>query len=109
MALEGIVQCIVFPDKATVWVLALIYDEDNALADPTAVKVSITDPDGETQVDEASMTQYETTTGIYEYYYHKGVASTAMAAGEWRGEVSTIDGSGETAVISVQPFSFKVR
>lgn len=109
MALEGIVQVIVFPDKASVWVLALIYDEDNALVDPTAVKVSITDPDDTLKVDEAAMTQYESTTGIYEYFYHTGTTSDPMDKGQWKGEILVIDGSGETAVISPQAFAFSVE
>jgi hypothetical protein len=109
MALEGIIQAIVFPDKATIWVLALIYDENKALVDPTAVKISIIDPDDVTQVNEVSMTKYEDTTGIYEYFYHKGTAAAPMDTGQWRGEIITIDGVGESAVISPQSFAFEVR
>lgn len=109
MSLEGIAQVIVFPDKATVWILALIYDEDDALVDPTAVKVTIIDPDGTTKVDEGTMTKYDSTTGIYEYFYHKGEDSDPMAEGQWRGEILAIDGSGATAVISPQNFGFEVK
>jgi len=109
MALEGIVQVIVFPDKASVWVLALIYDENKALVDPTAVKVSITDPSDEPKVDGEAMTQYESTTGIYEYFYHKGVDSDPMDEGQWRGEILVIDGTGETAIISPSKFAFEVK
>jgi len=108
MALEGIVEVKVFNDKASVWILALVYDADGALIDPTAAKVSIIDPDGTTQVDEASMTQYDSTTGIYEYFYHKGEDSDPMDEGEWRGELLIIDGSGATAIITVKKFSFTV-
>lgn len=110
MALEGVIKAIVFPDKASVWIIALIYDEDKALADPTSVKVSLSDPDGGTLIlDKVSMTKYEATVGIYEYFYHKGDTSAAMALGQWTGEIMTIDGSGATAVVSVQPFSFEVK
>lgn len=109
MALEGIVQIIVFPDKATVWILALIYNENDALVDPTAAKVSIIDPDDTVKVDEAAMTQYETTTGIYEYFYHKGESADPMDKGQWRGEVLVIDGTGEAAVISPTKFAFEVK
>jgi len=175
MALEGIVQVIVFPDKATVWVLALVYDEDGELADPTAVELelldqdgvvkagylSVTDsstftaglvvtgatsgakglviskPDGTTlelqqiigvwqsgevitdtgagtstttsTIASVPMTQYETTTGIYEYFYHTGASADPMDAGQWRGEIVTIDGSGATAVISSSKFAFEVK
>lgn len=47
--------------------------------------------------------------GIYQYYYHKGEASDAMEAGQWRGEVEVIDGSGTGAIITPGSFSFKVR
>lgn len=109
MALEGIVQVIVFPDKASVWVLALIYDENKALVDPTAIKVYITDPDDVPKVNGEAMTQYESTTGIYEYFYHTGESADPMDAGQWRGEIVTIDGSGETAVISSSKFAFEVK
>lgn len=109
MALEGIVQVIVFPDKATVWVLALIYDEDKNLVDPTAIKVSIIDPDDEVIIDEEAMTQYESTMGIYEYFYHTGATSDPMDKGQWKGEVLVIDGSGTTAVISPANFAFEVK
>jgi len=109
MALAGVVEVIVFPDKATVWILALVYDENKALVDPTAAKVSITDPSGTVQVDKGSMSQYESTTGIYEYFYHKGVDSDPMDSGQWKGEVLVIDGTGAEAVISPKNFSFKVK
>lgn len=109
MALEGIVQIIVFPDKATVWVLALIYDEDNKLVDPTAIKVSIINPDDEVIIDEEAMTQYESTEGIYEYFYHQGVDADPMDTGQWKGEILVIDGTGGTAVISPKSFAFSVK
>ncbi|HUS04141.1 MAG TPA: hypothetical protein VMY79_01220 [Dehalococcoidia bacterium] len=109
MALEGIVPIIVFPDKATVWVLALVYDEDKKLVDPTAIKVSITDPSGEVIIVEEAMTKYESTEGIYEYFYHAGVESEPMDKGQWKGEVLVIDGTEETAVISPINFAFSVK
>jgi len=107
--LDGIVQVIVFPDKATVWVLALIYDEDGELVDPTAIKISITAPDNTLKVEEEAMTQYKSTEGIYEYFYHTGVDSDPMDEGQWRGEILVIDGSGITAAISTQDFAFSVE
>ena len=109
MALEGIVPIIVFPDKATVWILALVYNADKALVDPTTIKVSITDPSGEMIVDEETMTQYESTTGIYEYFYHAGTETDPMDQGQWKGEVLVIDGTEETAVISPINFAFSVK
>lgn len=109
MALEGIVQTIVFPDKASVWILALTYDESGVLVSPTNVKVSVTDPDGTLKVDEQIMTLYDSNTGIYEYFYHKGASSDVMASGQWTGEILVIDGTGATAVISSQNFAFSVE
>ena len=109
MALEGIVPIIVFPDKATVWILALVYDENKALVDPTAIKVSITDPDDAVVVPEEAMTKYESTEGIYEYFYHAGVETDPMDKGQWKGEVLVIDGDDETAVISPINFAFSVK
>ena len=109
MALEGIVQVIVFPDKVTVWVLTLTYNENGVLVDPTSVKVSITDPDDTVKVDEAAMTKYNGNTGIYEYFYHKGESADPMDEGQWRGEVITIDGTSPNDVVSSQNFAFEVK
>jgi hypothetical protein len=109
MALEGIVQVIVFPDKASVWVIALIYNEDNELTDPTQIVISIFDPDSKAQVDEEVMTQYKETEGIYEYFYHKGTSADPMDTGQWKGEIMTIDGEGDNAIISLQTFTFSVQ
>lgn len=106
--LEGLIEVHVFPNKATAWILAFIYNENGALADPTAVKVTVIDPAGTTKLDKGAMTKYESTTGIYEYFYHKGEASAVMDSGEWRGEILTIDGSGVDAVVSSKPFAFTV-
>ena len=103
MALEGVVVQTSFVDRATVWILALIYDEDGTLVDPTSVKISIYDPDGTLIVDAASMTQYAATTGIYEYKYHMDASADAMTKGKWRILGDVIDGTGATAVIS--PFN----
>lgn len=108
MALEGLVQITVFPDKATVWILAFIYDENGSLANSTAVKINISDPDNTLVVDEEEMTNYEGTTGVYEYYYHEGDSADPMDAGEWTGEILAIDGSGDEAKISPKSFAFTV-
>lgn len=114
MALEGVVTITKFVDRATVWILVLVYDVTGALTDPTSIEISIYDPDGTKQLlddpnYEASMTQYSGETGIYEYYYHKGVDTDAMAAGKWRIEGDVIDGSGATAVITPFNSSFEVE
>jgi len=53
----------------------------------------------------ADMTQQDSTTGVYEYYYHKGTGLDPMDDGEWRGEVVEVDGSGVNAVTSVGNFN----
>jgi hypothetical protein len=109
MALENVIVITSFPDNASVWILAFVYDVDGTLADPTAIKVSVIDPDGETQVEDASMTKYDSNTGIYEYTYHKGVDTDPMDEGEWRIEGEVIDGTGESAIISPFNGSFTVK
>jgi hypothetical protein len=109
MALEGVKVVKVFLDNATVWFLALVYNAAGSLADPTAVKITIIDPDGTTQVDAGSMTQYDSNTGIYEYKYHKGASPAAMDAGRWRGRIDITDGTGDDTVTSPYPFSFEVK
>jgi len=109
MALADVQVITKFLDNATVWVLAHIYDVDGALVDPTAIKITIIDPSAVTKVDDQAMTQYDSNTGIYEYYYHEGATADAMEAGQWRGRVDVIDGTGATAIISPQGFSFEVK
>ena len=93
-----------FIAKATVKVWAYIYDEDDTLVDPTSVTVTITDPDGTVVVNAEAMTQSET--GIYYYYYRTTTSSTK---GNYAGEVDVTDGSGELAIVTPVPFSFKVK
>lgn len=96
-----------FHEAASVRVRSYIYDDNDALADPTSVTIDITDPDGTLQVDGVAMSQI--TTGIYEYYYHKDVDADPMDAGMWRGLVKAIDGSGASAIISPSAFGFRVK
>ena len=109
MALEDVITIAIFVDRATVWILALVYNAAGNLTDPTAVKISIIDPDGTTQVNAASMTKYDSNTGIYEYYYHKGTTSDAMATGKWRIEGDVIDGVLTDAIITPFNSSFDVE
>ena len=95
-----------FLSVATVRVVAYVEDDDEDLTDPTAVTLDIYDPDGTKQVDDAAMVQ--STTGIYEYYYHQGAGEDAMDTGRWRGEVRTADGTGASTKYSAKAFSFKV-
>lgn len=96
-----------FSISDTVRVWCYVYDEDNALVDPTGITINIYDPDGTLEADNAAMTQSET--GIYYYDYHKGTELDPMAKGRWRGEVKTVDGTLMEAKYSTGDFSFKVK
>ena len=96
-----------FISKSTVLVRAYVYDEDDALTDPTtSITVTIVDPAGTTKVDNAAMTKHGTDTGVYDYFYN---TVTDSVEGWWNGEVTTIDGTGETAKTNIVPFSFEVK
>jgi len=94
---------------ATVRIIAYVYNDAGVLVDPTAITIDIYDPDGEKQVDGVAMTQQDSTTGVYEYYYHKGSGADAMDKGGWRGLVLVADGTGADTVYSPTAFSFKVK
>ena len=164
-----------FVDNATVRVIVYVKDDANKLTAPTAVEITIIEPDGprsgvatalsashlvdttknQFATSDVGKTVYNTTDkttaviteytspsdvtldtdimakdegyeiypvyaedivvtgkvedGIYEYYYHKGEATEPMEAGQWRGRVEVIDGSGTGAIITPGSFSFKVR
>ena len=91
-----------FIAKATVWIRAFIYDNDDALVDPTtSVKITIVEAKTRTKkVDAQDMTS--SSTGIYDYYYT--LASDATE-GWWNGEIHSTD---ETNV-SIQDFGFEVK
>jgi len=165
----------VFIDKATVLIIAYVYNLADALVDPTGITITIYDsdavqkagyisvsdsstftaglvvtgttsgakgvvmskPDGTTlelqqvtgvwQSGEgitdtgsgtstttsallgASMTKQDSTTGVYEYYYHKGADQDPMDKGEWRGLVLAADGTGINTIYSPGSFSFTVQ
>ena len=113
--LEDVIVVTSFPDRASVWILAFVYNQaTGALVDPTAVKIIIIDPDGTVQIPsegngDDDMTKYETETGIYEYFYHKGATADPMDEGEWRIEGSVIDGVLDDAIISPFHGSFTVK
>ena len=94
-----------FISKSTVLVRAYVYNEDDALTDPTtSITVTIVDPAGTTKVDNVAMTKHGT--GVYDYFYNTAADSVE---GNWVGEVTTVDGSGETAKTNIVPFSFEVK
>ena len=81
--------------KATVRILAYVYDDDEALVAATSVAISIVDPDGTVVVDEAAMTA--TATGVYEYYY---TTTTSVDEGNYQIECDILDTSYHTFVHS---------
>ncbi|MFA5429918.1 MAG: hypothetical protein WC329_02015 [Candidatus Omnitrophota bacterium] len=96
-----------FLNTATVRAWVYVYDDDNALIDPTAVVITITDPAKVVKTNAVAMTKSDT--GIYYYDYHAGVSAAAMDKGKWRGVATITDGSGATAIITPVPFSFEVE
>lgn len=102
----GIKVQVDFIGRATVQIRAYVYDDDDALVDPTSCKVTILDPDGTTIVDAASMTPLAATDGIYDYFYN---TTSATAKGAWSGEVVTVDGSGDTAKTTIASFGFRIK
>ncbi|MBA7476035.1 hypothetical protein ES707_11410 [subsurface metagenome] len=112
----GIKVIMEFPDEATVRVIVYVYNDENVLTQPTAVKITIFEPSYDPEGEDPPIVNGEDIVvsgrvedGIYEYYYHKGETSEPMEAGQWRGEVAVIDGGGTGAIISPGKFSFKVR
>ena len=94
-----------FISKSTVLVRAYVYDEDDALTDPTtSITVTIVDPAGTKKVDNAAMTKHGT--GVYDYFYNTAADSVE---GNWVGEVTTIDGSDGGAKTAIATFSFEVK
>ena len=90
-----------FLQLATVRVRAYIYDDDDALVNPTtSITIDIWDSAGTKQVNGVAMTPVST--GIYEYYYQTTAAS---AEGNWRGIVWATDGT----YVSEGSFAFKVK
>ena len=96
-----------FIDAASVRIITYVYNAAGKLEDATGLTIDIYDPDGTLTIDGVAMDNQGT--GIYDYYYHKGATSAAMASGRWRGIVLVTDGAGATAVISAGTFSFKVK
>lgn len=89
---------------ATIWVRAYVYDSDDALVDPTTIKLTLVDADSTTKVDNVAMAKSDT--GIYDYYYN---TSSSSAEGWWNGEVWVVDGTGDSAKTSFASFSVKVE
>ena len=67
------------------------------------VKVTLIDPDGDTQVDNQSMSEDET--GDFVYYY---TTDSDSVAGEWRYYCTSQNGTGASAKYLVKGGSFKL-
>ena len=95
--------------KATVRVIAHIYNDAGELATPTAVKVSIYAPEATTPtVDGAAMTKNTDASspayGAYEYYF---ATTVDTEVGWWRGEVEVTDGT-DPIYTSMDSFGFNI-
>lgn len=96
-----------FLRKSTVRIIAYIYDDDDNLVDPTEVLLDLWDAEGTPLQEETAMTLVDIgVAGIYEHYEYTDADSPA---GNWRGVVWAIDGSGMTAKKSEGSFGFKVK
>lgn len=81
-----------FIRKATVRIIAYVYDDDGDLVDPTSVGVTIKKGSSIEQNDTA-MSNAVMGTGIYEYYY---TTSTSVSTGVYQIEIHVTDGSYHT-------------
>ena len=76
-----------FVSGATIRIRAKIYDDDDALVDPTtSVKLDIIDPIGTKAADNQDMAS--SVTGIWDYYYNTTAGSKL---GLWRYEIRGAD------------------
>ena len=100
-----------FIDRATVRIVVYVHNDEDALVEPTAVKVYIWAPSGEDPIVNGTdiVATGRVEDGVYEYCYHMDTSADAMAEGEWKGQISVIDGVGADGVISPTIFSFTVE
>ena len=95
-----------FIGKATVRVWAYVYDDDDALADPTSINVTIKDKDGAAPVDDEAMSPVGGTDGTYTYDYQTTAATTK---GWYNVEVVVVDGAGAVAKTSIGTYAFRIK
>ena len=96
-----------FIAKATVRTRVHVYDDADALVEPTSVRITITDPKAVKKVNAVEIVvDGKVENGIYEHYYN---TATDSEKGWWLGEVVVVDGTGQTAKTTPIPFSFKVK
>ena len=96
-----------FTAGASIRTIVYVYDDDDALTEPTSVLITWVDKDGDTQVDqEEIVVTGKIEAGIYEHFYNTTADS---AKGWWQGLVEVIDGTGDTARTSIGNYSVKVK
>jgi len=99
-----------FISPATVRTIAYIYDDDDALVNPThattPITVTITDPAGDDVADAEAMTQYDSTTGTYEHFLY---TTSSYVKGWYEGRVTTMDGAGATIKRSIADYGFTLK
>jgi hypothetical protein len=96
-----------FLNVDTILIRSYVYSLSGSLNNATAVTIDIYNPSGTKVIDGAAMTN--TSTGVYDYYYHKGTSSSALTSGKYRAVVKVVDGSGSDAIISTGAFFFEVE
>ena len=80
-----------FTRTGTIRIINYVYDDDEALVDPTSVSITIKDPDGTKVADDQAMAK--NATGIYEYFY---TPATTAILGDYQIECDILDGSYHT-------------
>jgi len=101
MAIEVITK---FITLSTVRSLVYVYNDSDALVDPTAVYITLTDPAGTKKVDASNIVVTgKTATGTFEHYYN---TPSDAVVGQWLGEAMVVDGSGGTAKTTIANYSF---
>ena len=103
MNLETIIE---YTAPASIRTVVFVYDDDDALVDPTSVLITWVDADEEKKVDQEEIVSTgKLETGIFEHFYN---TSASSAKGWWNALIEVIDGSGETARTSIGKGSVKV-
>ncbi|MFA5377314.1 MAG: hypothetical protein WC455_16305 [Dehalococcoidia bacterium] len=88
----------------TVKITAAIYNDSDALVNPTGVTITITSPTGVVVVNDVAMTN--DSTGIYTYLFRTTISTTN---GQYTEKVTATDGAGALAIITMGTDTFKLR
>jgi len=98
-----------FIKKASVRIVAYVYDEDGALVNPThastPIRITIYDPDGTVTATEDSAMDSTGATGIYDYYF---ATDADTASGWYRGVIEVMDGT-DPVYTTMGNFSFRIK